>query len=178
VLRELEASLRGISWVELDPQNARGWQAARRAVPFVEPFQETVGAGLSQQKPAWVMGYRYPMITVKTETRDEEAYALMEAVHETFGLCREVNPIMPRWEMRLAGTPPMDAAFHPGARRYLQDAGIWTPAHEQWQERTLRRHEAIKRAWEQFLPGARNLGQQEFEAAWAERRAAAIAALG
>ncbi|GGG43887.1 C4-dicarboxylate ABC transporter [Caldovatus sediminis] len=178
VLRELEASPRGISWVELDPQNARGWQAAQRAVPFVEPFQETVGAGLSQQNPAWVMGYRYPMITVKTETREEEVYALMKAVHETFDLYKDVNPIMPRWEMRLAGTPPMDAAFHPGARRYLQDVGIWTPEHEQWQERTLRRHEAIKRAWEQFLPGARSLGQQEFEAAWAERRAAAIAALG
>src|SRR5690606_512372 len=46
-LRELEASQHGIGWVALDPANKEGWARAQKVVPFIEPLQETVGAGLS-----------------------------------------------------------------------------------------------------------------------------------
>lgn len=179
VLRELEASPRGIAWVQLDPNNARGWAAAQRAVPFVEPFAETVGAGMNEQNPAHVMGYRYPMITVNAETPEPEVYAMMKAMADTFAMYKEANPIMPRWAMNLAGTPPMDAPFHDGAIRYLREANIWTPAIQQWQDRTLRRLQTLRAAWAEFLPGARgrNLSEQDFAAAWAERRTAAVATL-
>jgi len=178
-LRELEASPRGISWVELDPANAEGWAAAKRAVPFVEPFQETIGAGLSEAKPAWLMGYRYPMITVPADAPGEEVHALMKALAESFDLYKGVNPIMPRWQMALAGTPPMDAAFHDGAIRYLREAGLWSAEHQSWQEAMLKRHRALQRAWAEFLPEARgrNLSEADLGTAWGERRAAALAAL-
>lgn len=177
VLRELEASPRGIAWVQLDPANARGWQAAQRAVPFVEPFAETIGAGLSEAKPANVMGYRYPMITVNADAAEAEVYALMQAVADTFDLYKDVNPIMPRWAMRDAGTPPMDAAFHEGAIRYLKQAGTWTPEHQAWQDRTLQRHRALQAGWQEFLPGARSLPQEAFEKAWSEKRGGILTAL-
>jgi len=179
VLRELEASPRGISWVQLDPGNTEGWARAQRAVPFVEPFAETVGAGMSEQHPVNVMGYRYPMITVNADTPEPQVYAMMKAVAETFDLYKDSNPIMPRWAMNLAGTPPMDAPFHDGAIRYLREAGIWKPESQQWQDRSLRRLQTLRAAWAEFLPGARsrNLSEEDFARAWAERRAAAIASL-
>ncbi|MCW8084315.1 TAXI family TRAP transporter solute-binding subunit [Sabulicella glaciei] len=179
VLRELEASPRGIAWVQLDPTNREGWAKAQRAVPFVEPFAETVGAGLSEQNPANVMGYRYPMITVNADAPDAEVYALMKAIGETFDLYKDVNPIMPRWAMNLAATPPMDAAFHNGAIRYLREAGIWNDTIGQWQDRTLGRQKALQSAWAEFLPDARgrNLSEADFTAAWSEKRNAAIARL-
>ncbi|MCX7931838.1 MAG: TAXI family TRAP transporter solute-binding subunit [Rhodovarius sp.] len=179
VLRELEASPRGIAWVQLDPNNAAGWAAARRAVPFAEPILETVGSGVSESNPAAVLGYRYPMITVNADTPEEEVYALMRAVHETFDLYKDVNATMPRWAIREAGAPPMDAAFHPGAIRFLRDLGLWTAESERWQEQTLHRNEVLRRAWAEFLPAARsrNLEGEAFAAAWAERRAAALATI-
>jgi TRAP transporter TAXI family solute receptor len=179
VLRELEASPRGISWVQLDPNNAQGWARAQRAVPFVEPFAETIGAGMSPQNPANVMGYRYPMITVNADAPEAEVYAMMKAVADTFDMYKDSNPIMPRWAMNLAGTPPMDAPFHEGAIRYLREAGIWKPETQQWQDRTLRRLQTLRTAWAEFLPGARsrNLSEQDFATAWGERRAAALATL-
>lgn len=179
VLRELEASPRGIAWVQLDPNNAAGWAAAQRAVPFVEPFAETVGAGMDAQHPAHVMGYRYPMITVNADTPEPQVYAMMKALADTYDLYKDANPIMPRWAMNLAGTPPMDAPFHDGAVKYLREVGIWTPASQQWQDRTLRRLQTLIAAWREFLPAAqsRNLSEGDFAAAWAERRAAAIATL-
>jgi len=179
VLRELEASPRGISWVQLDPNNAEGWARAQRAVPFVEPFAETIGAGMSEQNPVNVMGYRYPIITVNADTPEAEVYAMMKAIADTFDLFKDSNSIMPRWAMNLAGTPPMDAPFHDGAIRYLREAGIWKPEMQQWQDRTLRRLQTLRAAWAEFLPGARsrNLSETDFTKAWAERRAAVLASL-
>lgn len=179
VLRELEASPRGISWVQLDPANTQGWARAQRAVPFVEPFAETIGAGMSAQHPVNVMGYRYPMITVNAETPDGQVYAMMKAIADTFDMYKDSNPIMPRWAMNLAGTPPMDAPFHDGAIRFLREAGIWKPESQQWQDRSLRRLQTLRSAWAEFLPGAqsRNLSETDFATAWGERRAAAIASL-
>jgi TRAP transporter TAXI family solute receptor len=180
VLRELEASSRGIAWVQLDPANAAGWAAAQRVVPFVEPFSETIGAGISEQNPVNVMGYRYPMITVNADAAEAEVYAMTKAVADTFDMFKSVNQIMPRWDVKLAGTPPMDAAFHDGAIRFLREAGVWTAEAQAWQDRTLRRMQAIQAAWAQFLPDARgrNLVDAAFAEAWAEKRMAAIGALG
>jgi hypothetical protein len=103
----------------------------------------------------------------------------MKALAETFDLYKGVNPIMPRWEMALAGTPPMDAAFHDGAIRYLREAGQWTAEHQSWQDTMLKRHRALQKAWAEFLPEAqsRNLSEEDLGKAWGERRSAALAAL-
>jgi len=178
VLRELEASPRGISWVQLDPNNAAGWAAMRRVIPFAEPLRETVGSGVSEANPADVMGYRYPMITVNADAPEAEVYAFMQAMHATFDAYKDVNATMPRWAMREAGVPPMDAAFHPGAIRFLREIGLWNAEAEAWQQATLRRNAALREAWARFLPEARNLQGEAFANAWSERRRAALAALG
>jgi TRAP transporter TAXI family solute receptor len=150
-LRELEASPNGIGWVALDPSNKEGWARAQKAVPFVEPFQESIGAGLSKDNPVWMMGYRYPMITVSADASVDEVYAMTKAVAETFGLYKDASPVMARWEAAKAGTPPMDAAFHDGAIKYLQEAGIWKPEHQTWQDASLNRHAKIQAAWTEMM---------------------------
>ncbi len=178
VLRELEASPRGISWVQLDPGNARGWEAARRAVPFAEPIAETVGSGVSATAPANVLGYRYPMITVNADTSEDEVYAVMKAIHESYALYKDVNATMPRWAMSESGTPPMDAAFHPGAIRFLREHNMWSPETQRWQDATLNRNNVLRAAWAEFLPGARSQTGEAFTSAWMERRRAALATIG
>lgn len=153
VLRELEASPNGISWVALDPANKDGWAKAKKAVPFVEPFQESIGAGLTAEKPIWMMGYRYPMITVYAKTPEAEVYAMTKAMAETFDMYKDANPIMPRWDIKKAGTPPMDAAFHDGAIRYLKEVKIWSPAHEEFQTGALKRQKALQAGWAKMMAG-------------------------
>ncbi len=179
-LRELEASPHGIGWVSLDPANKDGWARAKKAVPFVEPFQESIGAGLSADKPVWMMGYRYPMITVPAKAKDDEVYAMVKAVAETYDLYKDANPIMPRWEITKAGTPPMDAAFHPGAIRYLKEAGLWKSEHQAWQEAALKRHAALQKAWKEMMvddPAARAADLPGLQKIWEARRAGVLASL-
>lgn len=178
-LRELEASQYGIGWVALDAANKEGWARAQRVVPFVEPFQETIGAGLSDANPVWMMGYRYPMITVAADANTDEAYAMTKAVAESYDTYKDANPIMPRWQVSKSGTPPMDAAFHDGAIRYLKEAGLWKPEHQQWQDSMLKRHAVLQAAWKEMMANdpAKSADGPELQKLWDPRRAEALKAL-
>ncbi|HEY9568058.1 MAG TPA: TAXI family TRAP transporter solute-binding subunit, partial [Thalassobaculum sp.] len=178
-LRELEASPHGIGWVALDPANKDGWARAQKVVPFVEPFQESVGAGLSAEKPVWMMGYRYPMISVGADADADAVYAMTKAVAESYDTFKDASPIMPRWNVAKAGTPPMDAAFHDGAIGYLQEAGIWKPEHQAWQDGTLKRHATLQAAWKEMMAtdAAKSADLPALQKLWSTGRAEALKSL-
>jgi TRAP transporter TAXI family solute receptor len=176
-LRELEASPNGISWVQLDPSNKAGWERAQKAVPFVSPFRETIGAGLTAENPAWVMGYRYPMITTLGSTDEKEVYAVTKAIAESFPAYKDAKAIMKRWEPKAAGTGPMDAPFHDGAVRYLKEAGYWTAETNAWQVRAVARSNALRKAWTAFKGGSVPSEKEAFTKAWLEKRASVLSSL-
>jgi TRAP transporter TAXI family solute receptor len=179
-LRELEASQYGIGWVELDPSNKEGWARVNKVVPFVEPFRESIGAGLSEAAPVWMMGYRYPMVTVPASAKEAEAYAMTKAIVETFDLYKAANPIMPRWNVQKAGTPPMDAALHDGAIRYLKEIGVWKAEHQEWQNGMLKRHAALQAAWKDLMAkdaAARSMEPAALQKVWEPRRADVLKSL-
>jgi hypothetical protein len=165
--------------VALDPANKEGWARAQKAVPFVEPFQESIGAGLSEANPVWMMGYRYPMITVGADADADEVYAMTKAVAECYDAYKDANPIMVRWQAAKAGTPPMDAAFHDGAIRYLKEAGIWKPEYQEWQDNALKRHATLQAAWKEMMAteAANKVELPELQKLWGERRAEALKSL-
>ena len=176
-LRELEASPQGISVVQLDPANKAGWARAQKAVPFVAPFQETIGAGLSADKPAWIMGYRYPMITTLGSTDEKEVYAVTKAIAESFDAYKDAAPIMKRWNPKEASTGPMDAPFHAGAVRYLKEAGFWTAETDAWQAGAVARQNALRKAWAAFKSGQVPADKEAFGQAWLARRADVLKSL-
>jgi uncharacterized protein len=172
-LRELEASPRGIVWPDLPAaDDEEAWERLREVAPIFEPMEETIGAGLSEDNPATMISYRYPMITVYAETSEEEAYAVTKAVVETFDLYRDVNPAMPRWDAEQSGRPPADAPFHDGAIRYLKEIGVWTDEHDAWNAERRERLDAVLAAWDDAMDAA--LDEQipggEWEAFWMEYR--------
>ena len=178
-LYELASSPNGIACVPLPADNAKGWSAVQKAVPFLEPFNDTIGAGISAEKPAAVMGYRYPMVSVYAEANGDEVYAVTKALIDTYDLYKDVNPIMPRWHVSKSGTPPMDAAFHDGAIRALKEAGVWTDASQAWQDKALARQKALQAAWTEAVADAKgqNVAADAFPKFWEGYRAKALAAL-
>lgn len=172
MLRELEASPQGIGWIAMPPDNKEGWERARKVVPFIEPWQETIGAGVSEDKPVWMEGYRYPMITARADSSEDEAYAMIKALAESYDMYKDAAPIMPRWNIKKSGTPPMDAAFHPGAIRYLKEIGQWSAENQSWQDMMLKRHAAIQDGWKSFIttPAAKSAEGDALRTLWGERR--------
>lgn len=172
IFRELEASSRGISWPPLPADNDDGWARLRGVAPFFAPAVETVGAGLSEANPGFLIAYRYPMITTYAETSEEQAYSLVMAMVETFEMYKDVNAVMPRWNYESAGQPPADAPFHPGAVRALKELGVWSGEHEAWNQDRLQRMTAVQAAWDaaQELALDQQVADKDWPAFWSDYR--------
>ena len=174
---ELAESPRGIIWLEVSPDDTAGWNRMRAIAPFFGPNSETVGAGISEEKPVNIMAYRYPVMTVRADMDADQVYAFMKAMDDTFDLYKGATKVMPRWDLKMSGVPPVDAPFHEGAVRYLTEKGIWTDAHEQWNQARLARLNALRAAWDETMAQGKDLSEEQYAVIWQKNRTAALAAL-
>lgn len=178
-LRELEASSYGIDWIELPASDTELWGKIQRAIPLAAPFTETFGSGVSKENPKAVMGYKYPMITVYGDAKEDEVYAVTKAIVDSYDTYKAASPIMERWEVRNSGSYPMDAPFHDGAIKLLKEKNVWTPEHQKWQDGIVKRHKLLREAWatmmkESDAKGADNAKLLEL---WTPRRAEILKSL-
>lgn len=176
-LYELEESSRGLRWVDIPADDEDGWQRMNQVAPVFQAFQETIGAGLSEESPANMLAYRYPIIVSLADRSDDEVYAFVKALDETYGLYKDATSAIHRWAIADAGVPPIDIPFHPGAVRYLEEKGLWNGEMQAWNEARLARLEALKAAWEQAIAEGDGLDDGAFAALWEERRQAVLAEL-
>jgi TRAP transporter TAXI family solute receptor len=179
-LKELEASPNGIQWIEIPTSNTELWAKFQKALPLVSPYHEDLGAGISKDKPIWMMGFKYPMITVYEDAKEDEVYAVTKAVVENYEAYKDASPIMPRWEVSKSGSFPMDAPFHNGAVKYLKEKGVWSPAHQKWQDGIMKRQGLLRQAWADMMakePAAKGAGPEKLTELWAPRRAEVLKSL-
>lgn len=174
---ELAESPRGIRWLEAPVSDKEGWARMQAIAPFFGPTVEGVGAGLSAEKPAALMSYRYPVLTVRADMTPDQAYAFVKAMDETFDIYKNATKVMPRWNLKVSGNPPADAPFHEGAVRYLKEKGLWTPEHEQWNQARVKRLNALIAAWDKTMAAGKDMSDQQFAELWAKNRKAALASL-
>ena len=174
---ELAESPRGIRWLEAPASDKQGWARMQAIAPFFGPKVEAVGAGLSAEKPAALMAYRYPVLTVRADMTPDQAYAFVKAMDETFDIYKNATKVMPRWNLKVSGNPPADAPFHEGAVRYLKEKGLWTPEHEQWNQARVKRLNALIAAWNKTKAAGKGMSDQQFAQLWAKNRKAALASL-
>jgi uncharacterized protein len=174
---ELAESPRGIKWLGAPASDAAGWARMQAIAPYFGPGVETVGAGISKEKPADLMLYRYPLLAVRAEMTPDEAYAFVKAMDETYDLYKDATAVMPRWKLDESGPPPADAPYHEGAIRYLKEKGIWTAEHDKWNNASLARLNALLAAWEVTMDEGMSLSDKQFAELWSKNRQAALASL-
>lgn len=174
---ELAESPRGITWIGAPADDTEGWARMQAIAPYYGPGVETVGAGLSEDKPAELMVYRYPLLAVRSDMDADTAYAFLKAMDETYELYKDATAVMPRWALDQSGPPPGDAPYHEGAIRYLKEKGIWTDEHEQWNTARLARLNALLAAWDVTMDEGMSLSDKDFAALWQKNRQAALDSL-
>lgn len=176
LFRELEASPRGIRWLDLPPENEAGWDRLREVATFFEPLLETSGPGISADAPAQLLGYRYPMITVYADHDTEEVYNFAKAMHAQFEAFQGGHPNNHLWAVELAGVPPIDAPFHEGAIRFMREIGVWTEEHDAWNDARLERMRAVQAAWEAASEKAfdEGIADSDWPAFWEAHRQEAL----
>jgi uncharacterized protein len=174
---ELAESPRGIRWIEAPADDKEGWARMQAIAPFFGPTVESVGAGLSKDKPAALMAYRYPVMTVRADMTPDQAYAFVKAMDETFDIYKNATKVMPRWNLTTSGNPPADAPFHEGAVKYLKEKGLWTAEHEQWNQARIKRLNVLIAAWDQTMAQGKDMSEEQFAELWNKNRQAALASL-
>lgn len=155
MMREIEASPRGLTWPAFEASNKEGWKAMQDIISFVSPAEEGIGAALSVDHPVALVGYRYPMITTYASASEEEIYNLVKAIDESFDLFKGSTPGGEEWALEKSAVTPADAPFHEGAIRYAKEKGVWTDEDQAWQEKRLARSKALQQAW--------NAAEEEFD---------------
>jgi uncharacterized protein len=147
-MREIEASPRGLVWPEFPPDDKAGWDRMNEVVSFLSPYKETAGAGISEEKPLDLIGYRYPMITVYQDAvSDDEVYNLIKAVDLSFDDFKNTTSSSANWAVEIAGRPPYDAPAHEGTIRYLKEKDLWREEDQAWQEKRMARLEKVMALW-------------------------------
>ncbi|HKK31693.1 MAG TPA: TAXI family TRAP transporter solute-binding subunit [Alphaproteobacteria bacterium] len=148
--REIEASPRGVAWPQFHPENEGGWEKLTDVLNFMAPYKETKGAGISEENPRWLVGFRYPMVTVyPRHVGADEAYTFIKRLDESFDDYKNVNVLGTNWAIDKAGPPPYDAPAHEGTVRYLTEKGLWTDEHQAWQEARLARLNKVLALWDE-----------------------------
>lgn len=174
---ELAESPRGIHWVNLAPDDEQGWARLSAVAPLFTPVTESKGAGLSADDPVQMMAYRYPVLVTRADTSEDEIYAVIKALDETYGMYKDATATASRYTLEKSGKPPIDAPFHEGAIRYLKEKGIWTEADQQWNDQRLARLKALRAAWSKTQADGKGLDDKAFADLWRKRRAQALAEL-
>ncbi|MCB1510457.1 MAG: TAXI family TRAP transporter solute-binding subunit [Hyphomicrobiaceae bacterium] len=150
-VRQIEASPRGIYWPEFPPSDKAGWERLLKKMSFVAPFKETVGAGISKEKPRQLYSYRYPMVTTYASTSTEEVYNLVKAIDSAFDLFKNTTGSSKNWDVKRSILPPADAPWHDGAIKYAKEKGYWTKEAQEWHEKRLARLKKVQEAWDKAI---------------------------
>jgi TRAP transporter TAXI family solute receptor len=150
-VRQIEASPRGLTWPQFEPDNKKGWEAMQNIISFVAPRKETIGAALSAEKPAWLVGYRYPMITTYASTSVDEVYNLVKAIDESYELFKDTTGSSKNWSVKDSILPPADAPWHDGAIKYAKEKGYWTDEAQAWHDKRLARLKRVQDLWEKTV---------------------------
>ncbi|HSH49906.1 MAG TPA: TAXI family TRAP transporter solute-binding subunit, partial [Halomonas sp.] len=136
-LYELAESPRGIRWADIPPDDTEGWKRMNSVAPVFQPFEETIGAGLSEESPASMLAYRYPIIVAKADKSEDEVYEYIKALDESYDMYKDATSAIKRWTLADAGVPPIDIPFHPGAVRYMEEQGLWDEDMQAWNDQRM-----------------------------------------
>jgi len=169
-MREIEASPRGLVWPPAPADNKEGWDRVRKVADFMAPYKETVGAGISKEKPVELLGYRYPILSCYANTNADEVYAMTKAVDESMDLIRAITGSAGNWAPAISGMPPADAPWHEGAIRYLKEKGIWTAESQAWNDQRLARLRLVQAGWEDAKKSFKGGDEQAWLTHWEDHR--------
>lgn len=156
-VRQIEASPRGIYWPEYPVENKEGWERMLKIMSFVSPFKETIGAGISEEKPRNLYSFRYPMITTYARTSEDEVYNLAKAIDESFDLFKDTTGSSKNWLVKESILPPADAPWHDGAIRYAKEKGYWNDEAQKWHDARLARLVKVQETWDNAIEEFNNM---------------------
>lgn len=170
-LYEVDSSPVGLDYIEMPASNVEGWKKVNEICPWLGPGVESRGAGMNGKEYEMPF-YTYPQITCYSEADADMIYELVKALDESFELYKDMEPTATDWVIESSSGIPNGAPYHEGAIRYFKEKGLWTDAHEEWNNKQIEILKQEQEAWDLVTKEAdeKNISDKDFPKYWLDRR--------
>jgi uncharacterized protein len=165
---QLEASPRGLTWIEFPHDDDEGWQRLQERAPFFERFMATEGAGISVDNPHEGAGYPYPVLITYPATDEDLVYNMTKAMVELYDEYAGDAPGANGWALDRQNFTWV-VPYHDGAIRYYEEIGVWTEEAQEHNDMLIERQRVLREAWDEMME--EDVADAEFEQRWLEIRA-------
>ncbi len=169
-LYEVE-SMDGLKWLEMDAEDEKGWERLQAVAPWLVPGEVAEGAGITEEKPADLIGYGYALV-VYEEQDPEEVYALLKAIDGTFDKWKDSSSGLKGWHKDRIIAEPLGVPMHEGTVKFLEEEGLWTEEFQQKNDALIERSQKLKALWEETLKNAdeEGINEKDFPEYWLEKK--------
>ncbi len=174
---KLHASPRGLKFLPFPHDDEEGWKRVKEVVPWMFKHTATLGPGIPPEGIE-VATTAYPLLIALEETPEDLAYGMTKAMFVLHDDYADGAPGANGWRLSSQKLDEVFQPIHPGAIRYYQEIGVWTPERQKVHEANLHRQSIILDAWEAFFPNAPKGDEAAFEKAWLSARADALTKAG
>ena len=161
LVQEVAASRRGIRFLDLDPNDKEAWQRLWRFAPWA-------GHGIPDEYPTKEAGHppftamRYANFFWTYDFVDEQSvYEYARGIWDGYEEYKDKHPTARDWNHEAAADiSGCFWPFHPGLIRFLKEKGVWTAAHDEFQERELKREADRMALWKETMAKAKEKGME------------------
>lgn len=160
----------GIRWLEMDPDDAEGWERTVETASWMIPYTMDNGAGMEGDTD--IMGHGY-LIGGYADQDPNTIYELLKAMDENFSAYKDAMPNLALYDKELVITEPRGIPFHEGTIKFLEEKGLWDEQKQAKNDELVARYDKLKAAWDQVVEEAKKEGisKDDFPAFWLERKA-------
>ncbi len=170
---QLEASPRGLTWIEFPHDQTENWERMNALAPFYAPNMATEGAGISEDNPHEGAAYPYPVLISYADQEEALVYNMTRAMVELFPEYADAAPGASGWDLERQNFE-WAVPYHPGAIRYYTEIGVWSDAAQAHNDALIERQRVLREAWDEYT--ATDPAEDDFAQGWMEARAAALEA--
>ena len=177
---KLEASPRGIHWMQVSHDDEACWQGLLKVAPYFTKHVATRGAGISEQHPHEGATHPYPLLTTMADQDAGLVYALTQAIHENYSAFKDADPGSIGWALEFQIFDWM-VPYHDAAVQYWRDIGAWNAHLEAHNNKLIQRQAILAQAWNalnQQEPSQKPSSAEEFEQRWMRVRKEHLQAAG
>ena len=149
---ELAASPLGLQIVDFNPEDKDGWKRAQKFVPYWTPYQCELGAGLKKSEKVWTATSPWPIINCLESQPDEFVYQICKAIYKNLEKIVAAYEPCRALEVKRGITPEASimAPYHNGAIKFFKEIGVWSPAHEEANNKKIDQLKRVNEAWEVY----------------------------
>ncbi|MGJ3263883.1 MAG: TAXI family TRAP transporter solute-binding subunit [Salinarimonas sp.] len=165
---QLEASPRGLAWVELPHDRDESWARLKEAAPFFERNMATEGAGLSAENPNEGAAYPYPVLIAYSDQDEDLVYNMTKAMVELYDAYADDAPGANGWALERQNFT-WAVPYHEGAIRYYEEIGAWSPEAQAHNDALIERQRVLRAAWDEIT--AQEIPDDAFLERWMRLRA-------